>query len=512
MGKFSIREALGRIPIVNKLPVKIGAPSSAARDYLVADFTDEYLKVALVQEAKGSVRLLNCAVKERGESSEDDIANFLRESMIAFGTRTQEIFCVVPSKHFISRNIDMPSNNKEEIAKIINLQVGRFTPYSREEIVVDYLCREMVGQHYTNVLLIIVHRKVVEGYFRIAEKIGLSVETVCIASEALSRRYDGYTDESSGIKTLGGIHISEYSTDLTVVEESQMVFVRSIPLGWKDISKRQTETDAGFVSEINKSLAAYQDEGVGQAINLFLVSGILVDIDNVIDKVRQEVSMIAEASGGLKKLEYREEFSMTSECEAAVQVNRDISFFEAFAVGIHTRGLQLNAMPQEMKLKKNVRQGGREAITTGVLIMTLFLMLSFLLTSKVFFKKAQLAELDEVNQSTFERSRSLERISTKTRAVRKLLENRGRGLYVFDKITALIGEDIYLTNFSYDTEDDSLNISGTAESMSRIFAFVTQLEESNYFESVTTQETQSRREGKKEVADFSIDCVLAEGF
>jgi len=48
--------------------------------------------------------------------------------------------------------------------------------------------------------------------------------------------------------------------------------------------------------------------------------------------------------------------------------------------------------------------------------------------------------------------------------------------------------------------------------MSRVFSFVTQLRDSNHFASVEAKETKSRKEGKQDVADFVIECVLAQGF
>src|SRR3972149_3451470 len=51
----------------------------------------------------------------------------------------KEVVCVVPSKLLITKNVDMPSRDRKEIDKIVDLQAGRFTPYSRNEIVIDYL-------------------------------------------------------------------------------------------------------------------------------------------------------------------------------------------------------------------------------------------------------------------------------------------------------------------------------------------------------------------------------------
>ena len=82
---------------------------------------------------------------------------------------------------------------------------------------------------------------------------------------------------------------------------------------------------------------------------------------------------------------------------------------------------------------------------------------------------------------------------------------------VLNVINGFIGDDLYLSQVNYG-KDGNVSIAGTAASMSRVFAFVTQLMQSNYFSKVETKETKSRKEGKDDVADFVIECVLAKGF
>ena len=86
---------------------------------------------------------------------------------------------------------------------------------------------------------------------------------------------------------------------------------------------------------------------------------------------------------------------------------------------------------------------------------------------------------------------------------------RSRGLFVFEKFGSMIGEDIYLSGFSYDS-DSSMTVKGTAGSMSRVFAFVNELEESVFFKDVEAQETKTRKEQGKEVADFIVKSYFTE--
>jgi Tfp pilus assembly protein PilN len=156
-----------------------------------------------------------------------------------------------------------------------------------------------------------------------------------------------------------------------------------------------------------------------------------------------------------------------------------------------------------------VREGSKDIITLGVTIMSFLLIFCLFLTAKVYLKNLRKTAIEEMEESTTAEARSLEGASTKVRVLRGLLETRGKGLYVFDKLTSMITDDIYLTAFSYD-RDGAVTIGGTAESMSRVYAFVTTLEESLYFKNVETKQTKTRKEGGKEVADFEISCTYAD--
>ncbi|MBU3759974.1 MAG: PilN domain-containing protein, partial [Candidatus Omnitrophica bacterium] len=115
--------------------------------------------------------------------------------------------------------------------------------------------------------------------------------------------------------------------------------------------------------------------------------------------------------------------------------------------------------------------------------------------------------LDVKAESLSSQARTLEKASTKIRVLRNSIGYRGKGLYVFDKVVSLFGPDSYLSSFSYDPEGNIILL-GTSETMSGVFALVTKFESSGLFSSVTTQETKTRKEGGKEVADFDLKCQL----
>ena len=150
-------------------------------------------------------------------------------------------------------------------------------------------------------------------------------------------------------------------------------------------------------------------------------------------------------------------------------------------------------------------------MSLGILIMAIFFLTTLIMGSKIYFKKLVNQKLETASHQYSEEAKNLESVSTKNRIVKKRLESRGKELQILKIINGFVGDDLYFSLVNYDSEGH-VTLTGTAGSMSRVFSFVTQLRDSNHFASVEAKETKSRKEGKQDVADFVIECVLAQGF
>lgn len=480
-----------------------------ASDQIALDLNGNMARFVYGRSSAQGAEILRLARKSLKEDESDEWREFVNDCFKKWHLKEKRAVVVLSSNLFITKSVDIPSKDREEIRKIIDLQAGRFTPYSRDEIVIDYSCMETPEQHYTNVLLVIVKRKIIERCYEILDRSGVDIEAVVAASEGMGKVY-GELAEASGGRTASGLHIAQSCSDLTVVNRHQMVFARNIPVGLEQFRSDRESAERAFIEELNKSFAAFKDQGTGQPPKALFLAGLIRELDFLEQAIQGSVPYVALNGVAVRRIEPSSLFQLALDAKGTLESEADVSFFDLMASLKSASSFTINLVPKEIKMKRKVRQGGREAIGLGILILTAFLMLSIFLVTKIYLKKELIKRLDKLNEASFERSRILEKMSTKTRALRDLLGSRGKGLYVFEKINSLIGDDIYLTSLSYDKEGN-VKFTGTAISMSRVFAFVTELEESNYFKDVKASETKSRREGQKEVADFQIECVIAEG-
>ena len=480
-------------------------------DIVVADLSSEFIRLVHVKDQNGKTSIVKAQKENIDPNSESEIAAFVNRFSKTLKSKIRKVILAVPSNSLISKNVDIPSKDPEEIRKIIDLQSGRFTPYSREEIVLDWFSMETPEQHYTNVLLVIMQRKAIDRLCAILEHAGMEVGKIVLISEALSASYDsGPGSRGAELEARGGIAMGSESSDFTIADNRQMVFVRSIPIGSKQLLTDPENSYKLLMDELNKSINAYKDQGFGRPLKNLYLTGVIPDPNLLEKNIREQVPFIALNNVTISMLDQSSFFHLDATLLEEVNKIKEVSFFDLFSVAQYYEKLKIDLVPNEVKLKHQVREGGRDIVTLGVSIMTIMLLLSVFLVVKIFLKKEQIKRLDKINESSFGEARVLEQTSTKSKVLKKLLKTRGKGLYVFEKVNSMIGEDIYLTSFSFDKEG-AVSFSGTAESMSRVFAFVNELEESNYFKEVKTKETKSRREGQKEVADFSIECILTEG-
>jgi Tfp pilus assembly protein PilN len=102
---------------------------------------------------------------------------------------------------------------------------------------------------------------------------------------------------------------------------------------------------------------------------------------------------------------------------------------------------------------------------------------------------------------------SLRGISQKTGAVNAYIEDKDDTIEVLGSIYDMLPDEIYLKGITID-KDGNVFIKGTSKTMSRIFSFVTELENNPFFESVKTEYTESKKDKGEDVSDFGIVMVI----
>ena len=454
------------------------------------------VKVAQVT-AKGVVEKL--VRKTVGSNGVDAI---LRQALVGFDTKNAGVLCAIPGDVATTKNIEIPSVDHEEIESIIALQASRFTPFSKDEILTSYIKLGSPKPNFTRVLLVVVKREAVKERLSWIKAAGLKVETVIFVPEAITRFYAKVYSSPKSDTPVGLIEVNRQSTNFIVMARGTTVMFRNVPLGTEHLVGGG-DSEKELIDGIKASVDAYEQEGIGikpAQFHLTFSHPILTGL----------VAPLAETLGGKVSVTPYTTMVNTSKTikEALAKDFTDESALDVIATGVTAGKCETDLVPQEIRDHRAVSQKGRETLTAGILILASLVFIGVGLLSKVYLKDRFLKENLIAKYSTQRQEvQNLESMISRTRILRQYLEVRTLPLEAIRELFRIIPQEIYLTNITND-DAGNLSIQGVSESMSKVFSFVTALEESPFFDGVKTKSTAAKKDHGKDVASFEIVMKL----
>lgn len=475
----------------------------SSKDFIAIDLSSHDLKIAQLVVSPGKKEILNLVNQSIQDLSEDDVAKSIKQVLKELGIVNPRAIAVIPSFLTITKNIEIPSCDPNEIKEIINLQACRHTPYSREEIIIDYINIGTYKQNYSKVLLVIATRSVIRRQIEILHKAGLNVDRMAFAPEGICNVISKGLRLSSQDSSASIIHVDAAFTDFMITHKDKVIFIRNIPIGVEHLSREREKYEPKFVDEVRKSQEAYTSEDIEKPPVRFFLTGAVDNLGYLTEILNATLNTETEI------LNY---FDYLSASQKAVKMasfsSNRMSFLNASSCLLAQEEVKLDLVPEEIKLEKQLQQRGREVIKAGILVMAAFVLIYCILLIKIYFKGSYLRKLSLQYKSTHKEAQELEANFTKNQIIRDSLSSRGLSLEVLSEFYNALPLDIRVSYIKFDIEGN-FSIEGTAETMSTIFSFVDNLGKSSYFKKVETRYTRSRKEKDNNVTDFALSCTLS---
>lgn len=473
----------------------------ASKDLVAIDLSSYDLKIAQMNLSPTRREITNLATHDVQNLSEQDISKVIKQILRGFQVTSPRVLAVIPSYLTITKNIEIPSRDPQEIREIINLQASRHTPYSRDEIIIDYINIGTYKQNYSKILLVIATRNLIRRQLEILQKAELSVERMVFAPEGISHVLSKSLRLGSVESPASVIHIDEGFTDFIISQKDKVIFIRNIPIGTQHLLGEREKYQSKFVQEVRKSLEAYAGEDIERTPVRFLFTGAIGELQYLTDILSTNLHIPVEVFSYLNSLPVSEKAASVGSS------NSRLSFLNAAACLLANEDIRLDLVPEEIKLEKTLKQRSREIIKAGILVMAAFVLIYCVLISKIYIKGSYLRNLSSRYNSIHKQAQELEGSFTKNLTIRNFLSARGFSLEVVTEIYNVLPLDIKVSYLKFD-DKGSFSIEGTAESMAAVFSFVDSLGGSAYFKKVETRYTRKRKKGEKDVADFALICTL----
>lgn len=472
-----------------------------SREFVGIGLSANNLKLAHIRFSSGKPEIANLLLRNAGGLSDDNIAKLIRDSFEGLKAKAPFIINTIPAHLAITKNIEIPSTDPKEIKEIINLQAGRHTPYSREEIIVDYVDIGTYKNNYTKILLIIVARDIIDKQLKILYKAGLKSQGVVFIPESLAWFAARVLKIENDASTVSVIHIDEDFTDFMVIFKSKILFIRSIPIGAGHLTQEKERYQLKFSEEVKRSFEAYQSEDIEKDPNLLVLTGAVEELHDL------EPVLINTLHLPVKIIPYFKNLFISQEILKASSLTNRVSFLNVIAPLAAWQELKVNLIPEDVKLSRSLEKRGKELIKTGILIFAIFVLVFSILASNIYFKSAYLKKVTKEYESLNQAAEKLEQDFTRINLIKNYLLKRGSSLELLAELYNIVVPGLKVSNIKFD-EEGKFSIIGTASSMSVVFSFVDVMEKSVYFKEVKTKYTAKRLEESRDVTDFELAALL----
>ena len=251
------------------------------KEVVCINLSSDRLKFARAKCLSNKREITDLVIKDIKGLADSDISKVIKSSLKEVGAKNPNVTCVLSSQLLMTKNIEIPSCSPKELEEIIALQSGRYTPYSKEEIIVDYIDIGVYRQNYTKVLIIIVPQKVIKRYFEILDGAGLEIERISISPEAIGRIYPYISRVKKGNGPISIIHVKEDSTDFTVVLKNKVIFIRNFLIGGQHFLTEREKCKEKFTEEVKRSLESYQNEDIEKTPSQIILTGATEEMEDI---------------------------------------------------------------------------------------------------------------------------------------------------------------------------------------------------------------------------------------
>lgn len=460
------------------------------------------LKIAHVKGSGRAIKILQVVSKDISGVPEDQLPQAISSALGDFKVKGALITFVVPQSLATTKNIEIPSVNEKEIKSIVDLQAGRHTPFSREEIQVGYINFGVYNNNYSKILLVITQREELKKYVQLLEKAGAQVKKILFSPEGIAKFYS----QMLGLKSTGSptaiIDIGKNATDFIVVFKGTAIAVRNIPFGKSQMSQEGEAAIQKLTDELAKTMESYQNEDIEKAPERYVVTSVGEHVTALQTRLKEQLHWEVETQPYIDLIKVSPAILNRLGMEAS-----DVSFLDVLAAGTNVSDAKIDLMPEEIQLQKFVEQQGKEIFKTAILGFVILILVASALGIKLFSRINVLNKLKKDYSPTRQEVAALEDLSLRSGALRSYLEGRMVSLDTVNELYSKIPDEIYLTGLQIN-EDGTVSIQGISDIPSSVFSLGTILKESTLFKSVEVKSTTAKKDRGKDVSAFEITLKL----
>lgn len=468
------------------------------RSVLAVETGPDWFKLVHGIRERSGVRIAKVIVRRTDEVEPLAGPNFLKALGIPDLEGVPTVVCL-PRQAVNVRLFDLPSADPREIADMIDLQLARQTPYSREEIVFDYRLFPGEKAGYTRVMLVIAQTGLVRQRFRLFEESGMPVAMVTVATDGwLAAVEAGLAEIPAQDGDAVCLDMDYQGTELLVVRRGVPLFSRNMAIGTRECAANPEAGEGRLVQESVRALETYRNEHPAATLGAVVLGGAAGRLlETVGARLKTALRVETVASDTLEHLCGGQESPGV----------RAVSLAGVVGAAAAPDRLQVNLMPESVAMRKAVLAKARNLTIGGILVMAILGLVSLAFISRLQARQMYVDELGRRIAATTSEADRIEGMKRKVAIVVDRTAARMVPVRALVELHAVTGEE---TSFTAIEINDAAQVvcRGTTETVADTVKLVRAMEESPVFRNVKSTRTAT---GKDRTTEFEVIGEIEKG-
>jgi Tfp pilus assembly PilM family ATPase/Tfp pilus assembly protein PilN len=471
--------------------------AQAGKSVVIIEVGGRWLKMARVEFSRRGTTISNLYTA-RHDGDLAVVPDMISQASVNMKLSRETVVSYLPRQVVSVRLLELPSSDPQEVADMVDLQIGKQTPYSRDEIISGYRMIGSDGTGYTRVLLGIVQRSVVRQRFGVLESAGLNVDRMSISTEGLVGWYaeHGVEPPANPGEADVVIDIDSGHADFMVIEDGQLRFTRSILVGADELTQQAEEWGPRFLQEVGRSLDIYRGEHRSSTLARLFLTGAGLQIENMTERLSEEFGLPAEALLSTRNIEISDDLI----------VPEGVSLTPLIGVALKVQALAFDLVPDAVKVRRSLEVSARHLTALGVLVMAVLFGASVYLSSKYYFKEAVLAELVAELEDIAPMADDIFKRSEVIKWYHQRRDSRVAPGEVLADLHTRLPDDVWITRIDFKGRKEIV-YNGEARSRAAKQRFFLRLGDSELYREVTNPRTETRADR----VIFEMVCMLETG-
>lgn len=455
------------------------------------EIADGILKIlAIFKDGKNGIGVIDCV---KLPSEEDRTIAKELGALLSKNKAEHSYFIASFPRHLaVIKNIRLPAATDSEIKSMAELQAIKYLPYSKEEMVVSCKIINTTEEGYSDILLVLAQRKLVDKYVNIFKIAGINVNKIGLSSEGILNWYLGLAKGGEGSTAI--IDVDKYHTHIQIAKGNALLFSRSISFD-ADGYDRNT-----LLKEVKISFETYFKER-NEGVSRIVVSGGEDYTNGVLDLLSGNISAPCEI------VPQEDCCSEKRFGGQALKRLKEHSYTSLLGLVSNPEFNEVNLIPKEITAWRKEEASKKELVKSMILALCIVAAFFAVLEKKMLEKRFYLQKLDERSKAIGPEVKRLSRVREDIEVIDNQLMFKGSSIDAIREIYDILPKDISLTLLEFE-DGARIILRGTAKELSGIFALLPILENSPYFENAKINYAAKRTFRKTEFADFEIVCRM----